>query len=326
MPEADNWQNPCYPRILNRATLSINQPLNGPGAAPMPLLEREEYIEQAYFFQAFRDRLLDGMPSQEILTRITEELLSTTRLPLAVSYLATEMKVTGLMNPAMKRVAHYFSPFQTFVIQRAEEEVGSRFPMDQALLILEREARFRSESPTPPGLFVYQFEALSRNRLGYLKGLEAMAGDPFYDENWQDYILTLRSRLGDVDFADLIYARSAFLLTDRRRVDPDYQPKHPILFGVKEGKIARANRGRDPLYLFMALQRQLGYPEVPRLKRPDEADARIALLEQRVQLLENRIKALESEGARDDLDLSQFTVKPEDTAGVPTGWGTPKLQ
>ncbi len=287
----------------------------------MPLLEREEYIEQAYFLQAFRDRLVDGMPSQDILTRITEELLSTTRLPLAVSYLATEMKVTGLMSPAMKRLGHYFTPFQTFVVQRAEEEVGSRFPMDQALLILEREARYRSQAPTTAGLFVYQFEAISRNRLGYLKGLEAMATDPFYSEEWHDYILTLRSRLGDVDFADLIYTRSGFLLTEKRRIDPAYEPKFPTLFGEKEGKIARANRGRDPLYLFMALQRQLGYPEVPRPKRADEADVRIAVLEQRVQLLENRLKAMEADSGRDELDLSQFTVKAEDTAGVPSGWG-----
>ena len=56
---------------------------------PMPVLEREEYIEQAYFFHAFRERLLDGLPSQDILSRIGEELLSTTRLPLAVSFLCT---------------------------------------------------------------------------------------------------------------------------------------------------------------------------------------------------------------------------------------------
>lgn len=287
----------------------------------MPLLEREEYIEQAYFFQAFRDRLIDGMPAQDVLTRIVEELLATTRLPLAVSYLATELKVGGVMSPAMVRLAHYFSPFQAYVIHRAEEELGSRFPMEQALLILEREARYRADAPTSAGLFVYQFEALSRNRLGYMKGLEAMAGDPFYDDDWRDYILTLRTRLGDVDFADLIYVRSAFLTTERRRTDPDYRPKYPALFGEKEGKIARANRGRDPLYLFMALQRQLGYPEVPRPRRPDEADVRIALLEQRVVFLENRIKALETAAGKDDVDITQFSVRPEDTAGIPSGWG-----
>jgi hypothetical protein len=285
----------------------------------MPVLDREEHIEQAYFFQAFRERLLDGLPSQDILARVGEELLSTTRLPIAISFLLSEVKMTGVMSPAMARINHYFTPFQTHVITQAELD-ASRFSMDQALLVLEREARYKSQDPTRPGLFVYQFEALSRNRLGYGKGLEAIAGDPYYDEDWRDYIYMLRSRLGDVDFADLIYVRSAYYVNERIRLNPGFQPKFPILFAEKEGKIARANRGRDPLYLFSALQRQLGYPEVPRPRRPDEAEARLALLEQRVMLLENRIRGLESE-VHDDVDLSQFTVKPEDTAGPPSGWG-----
>ncbi|MDX2035202.1 MAG: hypothetical protein SFX72_01025 [Isosphaeraceae bacterium] len=285
----------------------------------MPVLEREEYIEQVYFFHAFRERLADGLPAQEILIRVGEELLTTTRLPMAVSFLAGEIKGAGLMGPGMARLSHYFSPFQAHVIGQAESDV-SKFSMDQALLVLEREAKYKSETPTRPGLFVFQFEAVSRNRLGYGRGLEAIAADPFYDEAWTDYIRQLGSRLGDVDFADLIYARSAFLVTERRRANPDYVPKYPTLFGEKEGKIARANRGRDPLYLFSALQRQLGYPEVPRPKRPDEAEARIALLELRVSQLENRLKVAESE-LHNDFDLAELQVKPEDTAGTPTGWG-----
>jgi hypothetical protein len=285
----------------------------------MPVLDREEYIEQAYFFHALRERILDGMPAQEVLTRVAEELLSTTKLPLAVSFLATDIKGHGLMAPAMARMGHYFTPFQTHVVAQAEEDT-SRFSIDQALLVLEREAKFKSDGPTRAGLFVYQFEAVSRNRLGYLPGLRAMADDPSYDDDWRNYILALGARLGDVDFADLIYVRSSYFVAERRRKDADYLPKFPTLFGEKEGKIARANRGRDPLYLFSALQRQLGYPEVPRLKRPDEAEARIALLEQRVTILENRLKAAESE-LRNDYDLSEFQVKPEDTAGAPSGWG-----
>ena len=285
----------------------------------MPVLDREEYIEQAYFFRAFRERLLDGQPSQEILARVGEELLSTSRLPMAVSFLFSEIKSTGLMGPAMARISHYFTPFQTHVVSQAENDV-SRFPMDQALLLLEREAKYKAEGPSLPGLFVFQFEAISRNRLGYNKGLDAMAADPHYPEDWRDYISTLRARIGDVDFADLIFVRSEFFVTERRRRNPAFVPKHPTLFGEKEGKIARANRGRDPLYLFSALQRQLGYPEVPRPRRPDEAEARIALLEQRVVLLENRLKAMEGE-IHNDIDLSQVVVKPEDTAGPPSGWG-----
>ena len=192
--------------------------------------------------------------------------------------------------------------------------------MEQALLVLEREAKFKAEGPSLPALFVFQFEALSRNRLGYTKGLAAMAADPFYTEDWNDYILTLRTRLGDVDFADLIFVRSEQFVKERQRLNPDFVPKFPILFGEKEGKIARANRGRDPMYLFAALQRQLGYPEVPRPRRPDELEARVLLLEQKIAQLENRLKFAESD-LQQDVDLAQVLVKPEDTAGVPKGWG-----
>ena len=286
----------------------------------MPVLEREEYIEQAYFLHAFRERVIDGLPSQEVLSRIGEELLATTRLPMAVSFLYAEIKANGLIGPAMERLGHYFTPFQAYVIRQAEADF-SRFSMDQALLILEREAKFKADSPTPAGLFVYQFEALSRNRLGYINGLAAMAKDPHYSDDWRDYISMLMHRIGDVDFADLIFVRSSYFVTERRKRDPDYEPKYPTLFGEKEGKIARANRGRDPMYLFSALQRQLGYPEVPRPRKPDEAEARIALLELRVTQLENRLKAAEND-MHNDVDISQFAVKPEDTAGAPTGWGT----
>ena len=285
----------------------------------MPSLDREEFIEQAYFFRALRERILDGLPSQDVLSRVGEEILSTTKLPMAISFLAGEIKAAGLLAPGMIRLGHYFTAFQAHVVAQAESDL-SRFSMDQALLILEREATFKKDSPSPAGLFVYQFEAISRNRLGYTGGLAAMAAAPSYDEPWRDYILQLGARLGDVDFADLIYVRSAFFVAERRRLNPDYIPKYPTLFGEKEGKIARANRGRDPLYLFSALQRQLGYPEVPRPKRPDEAEARIALLELRVTQLENRIKAAEA-GKHDEIDLSQVLVRPEDTAGPPTGWG-----
>jgi hypothetical protein len=285
----------------------------------MPVLEREEYIEQVYFFRALRDRLIDGLPSQEILARIGEELLSTTKLPIAVSFLHIEMKGTGVMGPGMSRISHYFTPFQAHVVSQAENDT-SRFPMEQALLVLEREAKFKAEGPALAALFVFQFEALARNRLGYNKGLAAMAADPLYTEDWQDYIITLRTRLGDVDFADLIFVRSEQFVNERRRLNPEFIPKFPVLFGEKEGKIARANRGRDPMYLFAALQRQLGYPEVPRIRRPDELEARVLILEQRTALLENRLKMAESD-IHQDADLAQVLVKPEDTAGVPLGWG-----
>jgi hypothetical protein len=288
----------------------------------MPVLEREEYIEQAYFFNSFRERLIDGLPSQEILAQISEELLSTTKLPLAVSFLHTEIKGSGLMGPAMARIGHYFTAFQTHVVSQAEVAM-SRFSMEQALLILEREVKYKAAGPSLAGLFIFQFESLSRNRLGYTRGLAAMAQDPFYSEDWQDYILTLQTRLGDVDFADLIFVRSEYFVRERQKTNSEFVPKHPTLFGEKEGKIARANRGHDPMFLFSALQRQLGYPAVPRPRRPDELEARVLLLEHKIAQLENRLKVAESEIGQ-DVDLSQVVVKPEDTAGVPSGWGKKK--
>ena len=97
----------------------------------MPVLEREEYIEQVYFFRTLRERLVDGLPSQEI-PRIGEELLSTTKLPTAVPFLHTDMKSSGVMGPAMERISQLPAPFQ-HVINQAEHDT-SRFPMEQASL------------------------------------------------------------------------------------------------------------------------------------------------------------------------------------------------
>src|SRR5207237_2403526 len=118
-----------------------------------------------------------------------------------------------------------------------------------------------------------------------------------------------RRQVGMVDFADLVYLRSEFYLTEQRRVKEDYQLPVPALFGEKEGKIAKANRGRDPLYLFAALQRQLNYPEVPRPRPRDDVAARLEALQLKVRELELRLKLIESE-TRGQVDLSDFG-KPE---------------
>ena len=91
-----------------------------------------------------------------------------------------------------------------------------------------------------------------------------------------------------------------------RRRNPAFEPSVPILFGEKEGKIARASRGRDPLYLFAALQRQLGYPEVPRAKPKDDAATKLELMATKMRELEQRLKLLESETRGGPIDLSQF--------------------
>jgi hypothetical protein len=277
-------------------------------------LDREEYIEQAYFFRVLRERLAAGMVVQEVLARIDQEILSTTHLPYAVQFLAAEVKHSGLLSSGFARLAHYFTPFQAFVVRGTEEETR-RFSMDSALLVLQREADYRASAVTPAGLFVYQFEVLCRNRLGYDQGITAMAADPFYDADWQAFLDGLRTQVGLVDFADLVYLRSNLYVSEQRRIQPEYQPPLPPLLGEKEGKIARANRGRDPLYLFSALQRQLNYPEVPRPRPPDDAGARIEVLQAKFRELEARVKLLEGE-LRGQVDLSQLG-KPELLSGPP---------
>jgi hypothetical protein len=273
------------------------------------ILDREEYIEQAYFFRVLRERLAQNMAAQDVLDRISEEILSTTHLPYAIQFLATELKHTGQLSSGLARLQHYFTPFQAFVIQQTEEE-GKRFSVESALLILEREASYRAAQVTRPGLFVYQFETLSRNRLGYDTGLATMMADPFYDENWRAYLQLVRQQVGVVDFADIIYVRSDLYVKDQRRQQPDYEPRMPPLFGEKEGRIAKANRGRDPLYLFSALQRQLGYPEVPRPKPRDDLEARLEALRAKVRELEMRLKVIDAE-LKGRVDLTQLLAKPE---------------
>src|SRR6516165_7678750 len=166
------------------------------------VLEREEYIEQMYFFRTLRERMATNRAAQVILERVHEEILATTRLPYAIQFLATELKHSGLLSSGFARLAHYFTPFQAYVIQQTEEE-GKRFSVEIALLILEREAAYRAGQASRPGLFVYQFEALSRNRLGYDRGLLAMMGDPLYDADWRAFLEMVWQKISVVDFADL---------------------------------------------------------------------------------------------------------------------------
>ena len=171
------------------------------------MLDREEHVEQAHFFRTLAERNALGTSTQDLLGMVREEVLSTTKLPLAIDFLASELKLNGVFHPAMAKLAHYFTPFQTFVISEAESDTG-RFDMVLALQVLAREADYRARGATAQGVFVYEFESLARNRLGYDKGLKAIAGDPIFDAAWREWIGIVRHQVGLVDFADLIYVRS----------------------------------------------------------------------------------------------------------------------
>jgi len=199
---------------------------------PTGLLVREEYIEQAYLFKALQKRKAHSEPIQDMLKQVREEVLATTQLPKAIDFLLAEVRHVGTMGTAMKRLGHYFTPFQTF---------------------------------------------------------QAIAMDPLYDGIWQRWILEVRHQLGIVELADLIYVNSQHY----RRKNPTEEHQSEPLFGDKEGRIALANRKKEPHYLFSALQRQLGYPPVPRPVKPDENLELIPKLLRTVERLEVRIKLLE---------------------------------
>ncbi len=273
------------------------------------MLDREEYIEQAYLFRALKERTNTAEPVQELLGHIREEILATTKLPMAIDYLLAELNHVGTMASAMKRLPHYFTPFQTYLISAAEAEKG-RFDMQLALAILELEAKFRSKNANIESMFFFQFEALSRNRLDYDHGLQGIAGDPLYDEKWKNWILKVRHQIGLVELADLVYVHSQHYINKEKQSGRDYLPPDPLLFNEKVGRIALANRTKQPLYFFSALQRQMSYPAVPKPERKDPQEDLVPKLVRLLERLEVRVKLLEDEQRNSGIDLSKFYEKP----------------
>jgi len=276
------------------------------------MLDREEYIEQAYLFRVLSERITAGVAAQEALVAIGQEVLATSKLPMAIDYMVGELKLVGTLSTAMARLPHYFSAFQTFVMRQAEAEAG-RFDLRTALAMLDREASYRGEQATPQGLFLYRFECLSRNRLDYGQGLVAVADDDVFDAEWKEWIHTVSRQVGLIDLADLVYVRSPEYWRQEQRSAAlagceEPRPDRVILFGEKEGRIARANRGKDPLFFFAALQRQLGYPAVPRPAPVVPGAETPAMIARRLERLELRVKLLEEE-SRGGIDLSRFDPK-----------------
>lgn len=274
------------------------------------MLSRDDYIEQAFFFRSMRERMAANTPMQELLPALREETLSTTDLPKAIDFMLGELLHRGVLAPAMQQLNHYFNPFQAFVVAEAENDRG-RFDFRVGLEILEREAEYLSKAPTRPGLFMYQFETLCRNRLRYDPGLLAISQDSFYAEPWSKWILTVRRQIGIVEFADLVYVRSEHYANRQNRDMQNREPElaaEEVLFGLKEGRIALANRRKDPLLMLAALQRHLGYPAVPRQKRFDDSQSMVEQFARRIERLEGRLKLLEDE-QRGGIDITQFYAR-----------------
>lgn len=274
-------------------------------------LDRSEYVEQAYFYGLLENRIVQEIPIQELLEQVHFEIAANTRLPMAIDFLLTELKHLGVMSPAMKRLSHYFTPFQTYLVAEAEREEG-KFDMRVALKILQAEAQFRADGGQPTGLFFYQFETICRNRLRYDPGLAAIAADPSYDTVWKEWILLLRREIGLVDFADFLFLHSEEYRQKLRALGQSVENRGPFIFGQHEGRIAFACRRRDPLYLFGALQRHLGYPAVPRVTPVDRTLEAIPQLFRKLEQLEQRFKLLEQEN-RAGIDITKFYTKQRPT-------------
>jgi len=276
--------------------------------AIMGPLPREEYIEQAYLFRGLNNRIDESDPVQVVMKHLRDEILSTTKLPMAIDFILSEQARVGLMSTAMQQLGHYFTAFQTFVMAAAEDTEG-RLDIRVALLILESEARFRAEQVSQVAMFFFQFETLCENHLDYGHGLAAMAKDPVYDDQWSEWIKSITRKIGMVGIADLIYVYSEHYQTHQQDIERSTGEKAEpveVLFGDKEGRVALANRNKDPKYLFAALQRQIGYPEVPKPKKVDtKADLLPKLLRQ-MERMETRMKMLEDENRSGGIDLSQF--------------------
>ena len=270
-------------------------------------LGREEYVEQAHLFGLLLARTGEGIPIQELLAQLRHEVLATTKLPMAMDYMLTEVRHSGMMAPAMYKLGHYFTAFQSYLIQESEQESG-RFLMETALKLLESEAKYRIEDPTPQGLFFFQFESLCRNRLSYDRGLTAISNDPMYDAKWAKWILSLRAQIGLVDLADLLLLASDEYKRRLIAAGESLDDKGPFLFGEREGRIAMANHQKEPLFLFGAMQRHLGYPAVPRPKPADKEKELIPQMARRIERLEMRIKILEEEN-RNGMDITRFYEK-----------------
>jgi len=273
---------------------------------PHPL-ERSEYVEQAYFFGLLEARIIQEIPIQELLEQVHFEIAANTRLPMAIDFLLTELKHCGVMAPAMARLSHYFTPFQTYLIAEAEREEG-KFDMRVALKVLQAEANYRAGGGASGGLFFYQFEAICRNRLRYDPGLAAIAADPSYDAVWKTWILRLRRDIGLVDFADFLFLHSEEYRRKMVAIGESVDGRGPFIFGTHEGRIALACRRRDPLFLFGALQRHLGYPTVPRVVPADRTGEAIPQLFRKIEQLEQRLKLMEQEN-RAGIDITKFYNK-----------------
>ena len=270
-----------------------------------PVLDREEYIEQAYFFRASASGSPTTCRPRTSSPRLHEELLTTTRLPYAVQFLAAEIKHTGPARQRVREAAALLHPFQAFVIRQAEEE-KQRFPMADGAAGAGTRGRVPGRAADQPGLFVYQFETIARNRLGYIDGLAAMAADPLYDADWRATSTSSAGRSATSTSRDLVYLRSELYVTEQRRANPAYEPSRAAALRREGGEDRQGQPRPRPA---VPVRRAAAATRLPRgaavTQRDDGKTRSWSKIETKLRELETRLKLAEGE-LRGNIDLSQF--------------------
>ena len=122
----------------------------------------------------------------------------------------------------------------------------------------------------------------------------------------------MRRKIGTVTLADLVFIHSEhYAIQQTRQGLETFEVAQPILFGDREGKIALANRRKEEIYFFSALQRQLKYPPAPRVKKVQTAAEIVPRIQRQFDRLEVRVKLLEDEQREKGIDLTKFYERPE---------------
>ena len=146
--------------------------------------------------------------------------------------------------------------------------------------------------------------------------MSSIAADPIFNSDWKEWILKSRLDLGTIDFANMIYQKSQFYVDQRERRGQKLDENFVPLFGRQEARNAKANVGKDPVYMFAAFQRQLKYPAVPRPKREATELVLHPLLELRIQQIEKQLQMLDAE-TKGGIDLREFYIKPDSWSDDP---------
>ena len=278
------------------------------------------------------ERLRENMPAQEILGIVREEILATTKLPMAIDFMLAELRHLGAFSARpWSGCTHYFTPFQCFVMQEAENDTAAVRPARRA-----RNPRPRGRVPRRGrrrGRACSSTSSKCSAATGWAttRGWRPSPATRRIDETWRNWILTVRRQIGMVDLADLIFVHSEFYherKPQRRAGRPRPSADAPHGRGARPRAFRRCSAsrkaaspgpigGKDPLLLFAALHRQLGYPEAPRAAAGGPRGAACCRRWLAGSNSSKRRLKLVEEEQRGGINLEQFYAEKQNRSGAP---------